>query len=102
MMKMCFLEEHEFDIIDAYLSDKTEEISELVSGYIVRNNLKNFECEECKDIMISMENEGLPKKYLQEVSRGGSVIPSGGFFSYGFTDFSAVRLSTEVCTIKIG
>ena len=50
------LEEHEDDIIDAYLSDETEEVSELVSGYIVRNILEKIECEECKDIMVSKEN----------------------------------------------
>ena len=37
---LSFLEEHEDNIIDAYLSDETEEVSELVSGYIVRNILK--------------------------------------------------------------
>ena len=65
------LEVHEDDIIDAYLSDETAEVSDLVSGYIARHILKKSKCEECKDIMIAKENDSLPKKYLREMSRGG-------------------------------
>ena len=50
------LEGHIDEIIDVYLPDKTEEVSELVSGYKVRNILKKIECEERKDILISKEN----------------------------------------------
>ena len=64
---LSFLEEYEDNNIGAYLSDETEEVSELVSGYIVRNIINNNYCEECKLIMISKENEELPKKYLQDV-----------------------------------
>ena len=52
-----FSEEHEDNIIDAYISDESEEVSELVSGYIVKSILKKNCCEECKDFMISKENE---------------------------------------------
>ena len=50
---LSFLEEYEDKIKDAYLSDETKEVSELVSGYTVRNIPKKNKCEECKDIMIS-------------------------------------------------
>ena len=66
---ISFLGEHEDDITDAYLSDETKEVAELMSGYIVRIILKKYECEECKNIMISKENKRLSKKHLQEVSR---------------------------------
>ena len=57
-----FLEEYEYNIIDAYLSDEIEEVFELVSGYLLRTILKKNEYEECKDIMFSKENDDLPKK----------------------------------------
>ena len=41
-------EEHEDDIMDAYLPNKTEEVSELVSRYIVRQSLRRMSVKGVK------------------------------------------------------
>ena len=66
--------------MDAYFSTETEKLSHLLTGYKVKKTLRQSGCEECKVIIISKENHGLPKKYIREVSRGGFVNPSGCFF----------------------
>ena len=66
--------------MDDYLSNKAEEVSELVKRYIVIHILKKSECEKHKNILNSTENYGLQKiKYLRKVSREGLVVPSGSF-----------------------
>ena len=72
------LEEHEEEIMDAYLSEEIEQVSHFVGGYIVRQILNKNPCESCKNVMVSSDNDS-PQKYLEELSRGGIVVPSGGF-----------------------
>ena len=50
--------------MDAYFSNKMEEVSDLVSCYIVRQIIEKSEFEECKDILNSKENHDLQKKIL--------------------------------------
>ena len=52
-MKICiFFKEDEDNITETYSSEETKEVSEIVSGNIVRYILKKNEFEECQDIMI--------------------------------------------------
>ena len=47
--------------IPTNLSYETEDVSDLVSGYLVRHILNKSEYQEYKHILISKENCGLPK-----------------------------------------
>ena len=78
---LSYLDEHRDDIImDAYLSDVTKEVSELVTSYIVRHILRKSDCEECKAVTISEKSDCPPKIFLREVPCGALEFPFGVFF----------------------